>query len=387
MTSASPSVSALASLFTEGSARVPESWSLTGPAESGLWWRAAGFEVVATPRLLRLAAQLPTEGEQVALLLSTEARFRQPWLDIIGARLAELGAQERLSDLCRQISDLGVAARALVSVAGPATAGSSPHPELELGLFKAPADQPAATPGLVRVLGLTAPLVEGGQGTPMDALEPVHSRRPSRNWVAGRLLQAPSSHESAGAEGVLAGAVRSIPAGTRPSERMARVLETPWLTLLAVLAFTMEAWAAERQGGLQLELPERLVEHFARPPRVDVVVTLADGHEVLCGSLGELCLRAMDALGMAVVPVIDAAELDRRLGPVVAELLRAGVWRFRTEGRTRYEIGEGFGFDCYRGEGHEHIYLGAEQLSQTLRGVAVTWAKALVEQAEREARV
>jgi hypothetical protein len=165
---------------------------------------------------------------------------------------------------------------------------------------------------------------------------------------------------------------------------MAWVLETPWVVLLAVLAFTAEAWAAERMGGIQLELPLRHLQHFAQPPEVDVVVTLADDQEVLCGTLGELCLRALDGLGMALVPSIDAATLDDRIGDVIAELLRAGVWRFKPEARTHYLIGEAFGFDCYRGEGHLHIFLGADTLSQHLRGVAVAWARTRIEQAGRE---
>lgn len=395
-------VARLLPLISRGFAQVPEDWNLTGPAAYGLWWSTAGQEVVATPLLLRLAAGLPSAGERAGLLLATEERFREPWLDVCAARLAQLGQRERLADLCRQISELGAAARALKTrvlqaASAPAStpaSGRAPapsHAAIELALFKAPADQSAAAPGLVRVLGTTAALIEGGQGRPAAPLEPVDRRDPTVNWIAGRLVQSPvtGSADEDVSEAVLLGAVSACPAGDA-NTRMAWVLETPWATLLAVLVFTMEAWAAERQGGLALELPGRLVEHFARPPRVDVVVTLADGQEVLCGSLGELCLRVLDALGMGMVPMRavdgDPTELDQRLGPVIAELLRAGVWRFRAEEQTRYEVGEDFGYDCYRGGGHRHIFLGSESLSQTLRGVAVTWARTRVEQAALEIR-
>lgn len=384
MSTTAPSVPALARIFSDGSARVPEAWDLSGPQRAGLWWRV-DHDVVGTPLLLRLAARMSSEGERVGLLLATEQRFRDPWTNITAARLAELGKRRRVDELCRQISELGAAASVLRERVAEAKVTPSTHASLELALWGAPADQPAAAPALLRVLGHTAALVEGGQGAEAPSLDPVDPRSPQSNWVGGRLVQAPGASGTAGTN-VLSGAVPSCPAPLEREARMAWVLETPWVTLLAVLAFTAEAWAAERQGGVELELPGRLVEHLARPPRIDVVVNLADGQEVLCGSLGELCLRALDALGMAVVPSIAAAELDRRLGPVVAELLRAGVWRFRADGRTRYEVGETFGFDCYRGDGHRHIFLGSEALSQTLRGVAVTWAKARVEQAGREVR-
>ena len=385
MTRGAPSFPALAELFHHGHTRVPDAWRITGPAMAGLWWCATDQEVVGTPLLLRRADEVESDGERVGLLLATEPRFRDRWLTVMALRLAEIGRRNDVADLCRQIDALGAAAAAVHDRVACDRIAPTPDAALELSLFGTPADQPAAAPCLLRVLGTTAALMEGGQGQETEALSPVDSSDPGVNWVAGRLLQMPGNQASGGSA-VLPGAVRQCPDPADSAARMTWVLETPWVTLLAVLAFTVEAWAAERQGGLQLELPARLVQHFARPPEVDVVVTLADGQEILCGTLGELCLRALDALGMAVVPVIDTLALDRVLGTVVAELLRAGIWRFKPEGRTRYVIADGFGFDCYRGEGHRHIFLGAETLSQALRSVAVTWAKARAEQASREGR-
>jgi hypothetical protein len=383
MSSSAPSIPTLGRLFAQGSARVLETWQIIGPANAGLWWRL-GQDVVGAPRLLRLAEDVPADGERVGLLLALDPRFREPWLNVIAARLRELGLRGREEELCRQITALGAASVSLRDRVTTAAVKPSDHAALELALWGAPADQPAAAPALLRVLGQTASLVEGGQATPATPLPEVHRRDPGVNWVAGRLIQMPGT--SGPSRAVLAGRVKPCAAPTDGPTRMAWVLETPWVNLLAVLAFTAEAWAAERQGGLQLELSDRMLEHFASPPRVDVAVTLKDGQEVLCGSLGELCLRVLDALGMAIVPFIDAAALDQRLGPVIGELLRAGVWRFEAEGRSRYQIGTTFGFDCYRGEGHQHIFLGAERLSQTIRSAAVAWAKSRVEQAEREVR-
>lgn len=376
---AEPSMPALASLFSDGCARVPERWNLNGPGQTGLWWRSSRSEVVATPALLRLATWLPKDGERMGLLLATEPRYRDCWLDIEAARLMDLGERGDEVSLCREIDVLGAAAKALVGRVRNVSRPKSGETATELALFGAPADQPAAAPGLLRVLGLSASLVEGGQGVPVPALSPVDERDPEINWVAGRLLQAPSP-DARGSSGVLSGALQ--PCG---DDRMQWVLETPWMTFLAVLAFTVEAWAAERQGGMQLELAPQHVQRFARPPESQVVVTLIDGREILCGTLGELCLRTLDALGMALVPVVDIAGLNQRLGAVIAELLRAAVWAWKPEARTRYVIGESFSFDCYRGVGHRYICLGSERLSQALRSVAVTWARTRADGSPAEA--
>jgi len=117
------------------------------------------------------------------------------------------------------------------------------------------------------------------------------------------------------------------------------------------------------------------LKSFGAPPRVDVVVTLPDGCEVLCGSLGELCNRAVDALGMAIVPPIETEDLDAALAPVVARLLRAGVWVWQPDARPRYVISDGFSRACHGGVGHSAIYLNGERLSETLRSVCVNWAR------------
>jgi hypothetical protein len=326
---------------------------------------------VATPALLAAAAPLTNDGERIGLILATESRFRDQWLDLQAARLGDLGRRNEIGELCRQIDGLGAASKALRPRIGQTRLAPTPYTMTELALFGAPADGAAAAPGLLRVLGASAPLVEGEKGASTTTLEQVDRQDPAVNWIPGRLIQAPGVEDD-GAGAVLSGIVGSKP--TESSGRMSWVLETPWATLLAVLVFTQEAWAAERRGGLQLELAAQHLQGFARPAAVQVVVTLVDGREILCGTLGELCLRAIDAMSMAIVPILGVGELDQRLGPVVAELLRAGVWAWKPE-VARYVIGEELSFDCYRGQGHRFIYLGSEKLSQVLRSVAVSWAR------------
>lgn len=370
---ADPSIPVLRALLTDGCARVPEAWGLVGPGRAGLWWRDGGT-VVATPAFVRLAASLAVEGEAIAALLATDSRYRQSWLDLIAARLADLGRRGATTDLFSGIERLGPAARVIRPRLEHARLAPTPFTAVELATLGAPADQPAAVPALLRVIGATAALVEADQGQRAPSLPPVHSADPSLNWVPGRLLQAPDARPDSSDGFVLSGAISPI-----GEARMRAVLATPWLTLLAVLVFTAEAWAAERHGGVVLELPAGHLAEFAAPPRVEVVVTLDDGREVLCGSLGELCVRVVDALGMAIVPAGPVAEIDAALAPVIASLLRAGAWTWQALARPRYVISDAFSVDCYRGEGHRYINRAGDALSQAIRSVCVAWGRTRLE--------
>ncbi|MBT0664915.1 hypothetical protein KI809_11445 [Geobacter pelophilus] len=374
MNAAMPSVATLLDLFFQGYARIPAVWGLDAPLECGLWWRPDMSMAVATPALFRLADGLPRREEMAGILLATQPRFRNPWLNIQAARLAELGRRKEETELCRAIDALGPAATTLCGRLHDARLEPTGYSALEVAVFGAPADQSAAAPGLLRVLGVTAPLVEGGQRTPVSKLDRVHDTDPRPNWVSHRLLQAPGGDACETSPHVLCGGL-----DLSATNRMAWVLGTPWATLLAHLVFMAEAWAAERQGGISLEVPLEYLERFAEPPQVSVVVTLADGREVLCGTLGEFCLRTLDALGMSLVPVLDARQLDLQLASVVKRLLKEEVWTYLPVARPNYVIGEGFSNDCYRGEGHRYIYRAGEKLTETLRSVCINGARSLTE--------
>lgn len=372
-----PSIPALLGLLRDGHARVPATWSLDGPSHAGLWWRPdGGSEVVATPALLRLRATLPSDEETVGALLATEPRYRAAWLRVEAARLHDLGHRGDHAALCDAVDALGPAAAALRPLVSGAALKPTGHGATELAVFGAAADQAIAARPLRRALAATAALVEGGLGQRASTLPPVDAARPSVSWCPGRLLQTPDAAPDTAGDQVLPGHV-----GDPIEDVMAWVLATPWVTLLAVLAFTAEAWAAERRGGVQLELPLAAVQTFGAPPRVDVVVTLPDGVEVLCGSLGELCLRTADALGMAVVPVADAATIDAALAPVIMRLLRARVWIWQPDARPRYAIGDGFSRACY-GQAGLPIRLDGERLFETLRATCVGWARSRSSSAE-----
>ena len=374
MNTAMPSVAALLDIFMKGYARIPASWKLDAPLECGLWWRPEVGVAVATPALLRLADGVPRGEEPAGILLATQKHFRNPWLNLQAARLAELGHRTEISELCRAIDVLGPAATTLRTRLAFARLEPTGYSALEVTVFGAPADQPAAAPGLLRVLGVTSPIVEGEQGMPVSKLEKMDEKDPRPNWVPNRLLQAPGLNACETSVYVLCGGL-----DLSGANRMAWVLSTPWATLLAHLVFMAEAWAAERQGGITLEIPREFIEHFAEPPQVSVVVNLADGREVLCGTLGEFCLRTLDALGMSLVPRLNASQLDLQLAPVIKRLLREGVWAYLSVARPNYTIGDGFSNDCYRGEGHRYIYRAGEKLTDILRSVCISWARSLTE--------
>ena len=345
---------------------------LAGPEQVGLWWRPDATVAVATPALVRLVGNLPSLEEAAGLVLATEPRWRDKWLEIQAARLAGLGRRGEVPELCRQIDQLGPAAEAIRARLQDARLEPTGLGEVELEVFGAPADQSAAAPGLLRVLALTAPLVEGKQGRPHPKLGNVDPKDPQPNWVAGRLAAAPGVQATVGGEYVLSGMI-----GEPDGPVMPWVLSTPWATLLGILAFMAEAWAAERSGGVQLEIPLDKIESFASPVQVNVIVTLSDGVEVLCGTLGQLCLRVLDALGMALVPSLEASDLDVKTRPGRRPVASGAGLELPAVGAVRYWIGEQFSDDCYRGEGHRYIYRAGDHLAETLRGVCLAWARSL----------
>src|SRR5262249_23614643 len=131
--------------------------------------------------------------------------------------------------------------------------------ELETLLLGAPVDQAVTTPRLLRALGATAELVEGGRGSPAAAVADIDPLDPRNNWVRGRLLPEPSADElpRPGATAVLPGGWQpltsaEVPTGDPPRNAAIRwVLNRPWALLLAQVVFTQDAWAAEKlESGL-----------------------------------------------------------------------------------------------------------------------------------------
>lgn len=367
-----PSLEQLQPLLTRGWTRLPAYLNLNGAIQAGLCWQADTRIYIATPQLLRIAQQTSTPGEAVALLLACNSDIRKHWLNITATRLKDLGQRHQLAALCQEITILGETAYSLNSQLDTAKLSTSPFADLELTLFGAPAEQAAATPKLNRVLGLTAPLIEGKRGNPPAKLPPIDPQKPDKNWDMGRILQTPD--QTSPSEWILSGQLSPYP---NPDQRMEWVIQNPWALLLAQLVFLAEYWSAEGSGKLQLELPPEQIVHYYAPSRVQIVVTLANGREVECGSLGELCQRALDALDMALVPNISKETLDQQLADLIRQLQLAQVWRYVEQKRPCYQIGPSFSRDTYRQQGFI-FNKKAGFIAEILREVCLNWARSLL---------
>ena len=192
---------------------------------------------------------------------------------------------------------------------------------------------------------------------------------------------------------VLAGSCALLPKAERvpddsPSQAVMRwVLYRPWIMLLAQIAFTQEAWEAEQiSGRLALELAEDQLANPYEPSRVDVVVTTADGDEILCGTLGELLRRVLARLDVTLLARAEEAQrLDERLARVIHLLLEQKVWRFEPHGagsrRPGYVIDDDFSTSCYRAFGSKYFYRGGSLLTNAIRLTCEQWAQAKLSEA------
>jgi len=113
---------------------------------------------------------------------------------------------------------------------------------------------------------------------------------------------------------------------------------------------------------------------------VDIVVTTADGDEIVCGTLGDLMRRVLAQLGVTLLARPEAVErLDDSLAPVIHLLLEKKVWRFDLRssgaGRAEYVIDDDFSTSCYRTFGSKHFYRGGGVLTRTIRMTCEQWAR------------
>jgi hypothetical protein len=356
----------------------------------GLWTLSADQQrAVATPTLVRLLRILPTQSEVIGAILSCEPGIRQAWQQIACARLQELGQQRDGVGLCEAISTLGYCAETLLELLPQSKLDATSFTALERSVFEVPADQAIAAPKLYRVLGATAPLTEGNQGKSGTALPNVDRLNPAQNWLKGRLIQPPSPATEVSqpqkqwhTTSILSGSWSDY-APPESEERpelavMYWVLARPWCFLLAQIVFTQEAWAAERiSGELMLELDPSNVALAYRPPQVSVLISSAEGDEILCGSLGELLLRVLHQLGIDILASqVDA--LDAQLAPVIEALIQQRVWQFSQGAggyRPHYTIHPAFSDTCYRAIGSKYFNRLASSVTATIRSTSEQWAK------------
>lgn len=428
MTITSHTTRALEKLLTLGEVPAAEINPLNTAKALGLWTPSAdNSRAVATSAAVKLLQALPSLPETIAAILSCEPDIRLAWGKIIAARLKELGQRRDTPELCEAINKLGQAASALLPLLPQSALTPTHYSDLERIIFEAPAEQAVATPKLLRVLGATAHLVEGKQGTPAESLPDIDPLNPSINWVRGRLLRLPRFGDGemerwgdgekapnpkslrvdslAGVRtpatkvqnpksSVLSGDWSELtPAEINPDDTesqaiMRWVLYRPWAFLLAQIVFTQEAWAAERiSGNLSLELEESQLSQFHQPTQVLVVITTAAGEEVICGILAELLLRVLSQLGVSLLtptpsPVAalltkgGGAELNNRLAPVIKALLQHRVWSFNSGNsrqRSGYTIHPSFSDSCYQILGSKSFYRLGSPVTAAIRNTCDCW--------------
>jgi hypothetical protein len=369
----------------------------------GLWFHTADcLRCVASASLARLAACLPNRDEATAAVFACEERHRNAWWPLVAARLKDAGRRRDLAELCAAIDQIGPASAALRNLLPRAALNPTGFTELEMLLFGAPADHAVTAPRLLRALGATAELVEGGGGSPTRVLPDIDRKQldPRSDWARGRLLREPNAEEAPrpGALAVLPGGWQpltpaEVPADDPPRNAAMRwVLNRPWALLLAQVVFTQEAWAAERlEGGLALELDDAQLGHFHEPGMIHVVISTAVGDEVLCGSLGGLLLRVLDYLGVTLLaPSARPEFLDDRLGALVHALLERKVWRYDARGasgrRPGYLIHEEFSDACYGRFGGNHFYRLGSPLTAAIRATCEVWVRERLDRARLVAR-
>ncbi|MBX7222571.1 MAG: hypothetical protein K1Y36_21670 [Blastocatellia bacterium] len=374
----SGTIRALQQLLSVGETEETALQPLQAGRELGLWTVSAdGKRAVATETLVELWERLPSDAETVAAVFACDPTVREKWFQIIAARLNELGQGRDAESLCRAVSTLSAAATAVEANLPHSRLEPTGFQEIEAELLGATAEQAICTPKLLRVLGDTSRLVEAGKGKPGRALPDVDALNPSQNWISGRLLRLPK------AEDVSRTAPSSALSGGWAGDStnaMQWVLGCPWAFLLAQVAFTQEAWAAERiSGRLALEIDRVHVAMVHQPPRVEIAVTSATGEEVGCGSLGELLVRLCRRLGIVILGRnVTGAVLDARLAPLIEQLQRSKVWRFDPGGGLRqpgYVIHERFSDQCYQITGSKYFYRLGERVTAEIRACCDAWAK------------
>jgi hypothetical protein len=389
MTLSASTIRAIDRLLTDGEVSRSGLASLQAGYQLGLWADSAdATRAIATPEIARLLQTLPSQNESIAAILACEPDIRYAWQCIATARLKELGNLRDAQGLSEAISTLGQTCLALRPNFAQASLNATPYGELERAVFDASAEQAIATPQLLRALGATAHLIEGKQGKPANPIPDVDLYNPLTNWCKGRLIRLPEQVIALPADdmtdtSILPGAWAIAPPPTSPSSYllispvMHWVLFCPWLFLLAQVVFTQEAWAAERVAGrLSLELESAHLSQYYRPPEVLVVVTTAEDHEVVCGTLSQLLLRVLDLLGVTLLAP-DSTQIEPLLPTLVEALLKHQVWRFDQGSggrRPGYSIHDSFSDGCYYLAGKYFNRLGTS-VTAAIRTTCSQWAK------------
>jgi hypothetical protein len=390
MTASPVAIAAVREMLTSGESAAGALSALAEPMKLGLWSHDASTDrIMARTGLVLLATRLPNIDETIAAVFACQSDLRISWFRIVASRLREAGKRRDAKELCDSIDMLDVACRKIREDLPNANLQPTGHQALEIALFGSSAEQAVVWPKLLRVIGATSELIEGKLGHPLGALPTVEPLDPKRTWCNGRLLQLPivggtAPHELTfvlnGNCGPLSDSEKV--GGDIESQSIMRwVLNRPWITLLAQVAFVQEAWEAEQiSGRLTLELAEDQLANPYEPSRVDVVVTTPDGDEMLCGTLADLVRRILARLDVTLLArPEEAVSLDQHLAPVVHLLLEKKIWRFEPGAgggrRPGFVIDDEFSTSCYRAFGSKYFYRLGSVLTAAIRSTCEQWAR------------
>jgi uncharacterized protein YjiS (DUF1127 family) len=337
-----------------------------------------GKRAVATTtlvKMLRLLGQKEAEAGVFALY----PEIQPSWIGIVCARVEEMGIRRDAQALFDAIDRLGAAANAAVEAWEKRSLDPTPFTALEREILGAPAPEAVSAPILLRAISAAGAVLSDDTARGVSSLPDVHEQDPGGNWVKGRILLPPGVEPVDEVSAVLSGSLAPIK-NEQSGAPMPWVLARPWIFLMGQLVFMQEAWQAERiSGRLALELDREQLSTFHQPAQVSVVVTMPDGAEVQCGTLGELIARALEDLGIALLTADASKEaMDAMVSPVIHTLLTNEIWTFEsgsTGEKPGYRIHPIFSDLCYRTLGSRLFYRKGGPVTMSLRRTCEEWAK------------
>lgn len=366
-------ISAVRQLLLYGEVRASDIAGLEVLADLGLLRYSACGERVSGTSLLVTFLQMLGREEAAAGVFALVPDIFTLWLRIVCARLEEAGSLSDCTGLVNMIDNHPFLAEKAVELWTERVLDVSAYVELERELWGFGAHEAQSFPILLRVVSKAAQIRKMSSGLP-KVLPRVNVETPEQNWVAGRLLLLPEKKGLFANSAVLSGAVDFLP----DYDAMQWALCCPWVFLLGQLVFMQEAWQAERiSGGLKLELPAD-ADFCYYPVGIRVVVSLTDGSEVVCGTLGELILLVLADLGVELLTEeISVLQLDEMLSGLIYALQKNRVWTFtatQTGRNAGYCIHPDFSDACYRTRGSCYFYRKGVRVTQAWRRVCERWA-------------
>lgn len=279
-----------------------------------------------TKALLQSHAALNNSAEWHLSLLALDPGIRKYWVGLAIARCKEAQHMQDPMVLIQRIQTLGEASYWLleyVEISNQLEA--TPLASLERELLGCELHENSAFPILFRILKSLHSL----QATQvniqaLDEMDLTHKNF-ERNWSAGRLIVLPKYQGSARERWVLQ--IKS-----QQSTAYLDVLNAnPWLMLLALMVYTQDAWAAENGAGFNLCLPQGQSHYVAN--EVKVIAVDVEGHEVEIGTLADLILKVLSALGIICYPHTPTLnDLNQTLAALIKQALELKLWQYRDGG-------------------------------------------------------